>query len=239
MSFDREDFKFMEEADANYSKNEELYRAVVNSGNTSAMTALEHVFARPAMWLPPSLSNTGRRCRIVLSTDFTWEGLTVRVTAFKHSANGWQIVATCQKSVGGETHNGQSFKLTQADLNKREELNLRLQAARAALPPDDKNESYYRPATKQFYCENCSQPGDHLKRAEKVVSTCGQCGKEIPSNPTKEQVIEWLMTENARSVTPTVARHLNRRWLFERMATARRVLAVIERMEVADVPESR
>lgn len=242
MSFDKTDFETLRRYTGNdLSEDEDFYRVVVSSGNASALAALEHIFVRPVMWLPAMFTSDGKPERLALDKFFTWEGLPVRVTSFKKVDDAWQIVACHQEYVDGETKTRRVFKLTQADLNDREALNLRLQAAFAALPRSQSNIqwSYYRPGDGQFYCETCRQPGDRLKSAETVTNVCAQCGAAIRTSPTQEHLLAWLSTvEKAATVTPAMVEPLLSRLLFEELALARRVLAVIERVEATDVPES-
>ncbi|MCG3212520.1 MAG: hypothetical protein FOGNACKC_06190 [Anaerolineae bacterium] len=240
MRFDKTDFETLRRhTGIDLSDNELFYRSVVNSGNASALAALEHVFVRPVMWLPAMFTSDGKPERLALDKFFTWEGLSVRVTSFKKVDDAWQIVACHQEYVDGETKTRRVFKLTQADLNDREALNLRLQAAFAALPRSTIEWSYYRPGDGQFYCETCRQPGDRLKSAETVTNVCAQCGTAIRTDPTKDHLLAWLsMVEKAATVTPATVEPVRSRLLFEELALARRVLAVIDRVEATDVPES-
>jgi len=239
MNFDKTDFETLRRYTGNdLSEDEDFYRVVVNSGNNSALTALEHVFVRPAMWLPATLTADEMMRRLTLDKMFTWEGVQVRVTSFKQTNSEWQIIACHQEYVNGKTHTRRVFKLTQADLNEREGLNLRMK--NAFLVASAIEWSYYRPGDGQFYCESCSQAGDRLKAVEALANTCAQCGTVIRSAPTKEQLVDWLSTvEEAATVTPEMIQPLKSRVLFEEMALARRALAVIERVEGVDVPESR
>lgn len=223
MRFDPDDFQQLYDELRILTGGEYLYSLTVASGNTSAIKAFEKYTGRtPFFWS----DHNGKPQRLVQGSFFQWEGYQVKVTSFKDRETPPILIACHQENVTDEagqivgTNTRKVFRISHADIERREELVARIGEVRLQLYellkerglergtfPCLKLRSIHEEGAERefeenlpFMCETCAEKawGEKYKdfryhyHVPDIVLRCASCQVPLWTEPTVEDVRKEL-----------------------------------------------
>lgn len=229
MDFHVDDFNTLKR---HYSGERE-YRFIIQSGNKSALTAMEKSMNRKPFWFFDTDSEDAKKIRLYKDADFLWEGLRVTVTSFQDADN----LVACQQEYDHITHKTKTnrvFRISRDDLIRVAELRKRsitlITWARDRYSYPALSLSYVHiDAPDVFVCKECLGDwieGCEYKNADALEQRCA-CGKSLYTSPSYETRLKALLKAESMSLNnPSLPRMLqdampglaNKREYLERFA---------------------
>lgn len=239
MRFDVDDFEVLRRYCTYYGEDE--YRFVIESGNVSALAALEKFMEREPFWFDPA--GDGEKKRLYVGAYFKWVGLDVKVTSIKDSDN---LIACHQRydREACETKTLRVFRISRGDLAQF--TNMRRTIGAIALWVRDQNPiplaklSYIHKESGEYVCADCvgeARYGTHYRLFSGIAleQYCARCGSRLHTSPSREQRVDALVEAEAASPgSPDFSR-----WLYHALPLSdepsymERIVAVAERAGIA------
>ncbi|MBE2200430.1 MAG: hypothetical protein IAE79_17580 [Anaerolinea sp.] len=203
LRFDEGDFTVIkEQCDCSF-RGENEYRFVVESGNGSALVALEkHMERRPFLYIDPY---SNEKKRLYEGASFKWEGLGVKVTSIKGENN----LIACQQEYDAETRTQKTrrtFRISRDDLQRFADLRRRVMLLYVRLqtlyPLPQREFPFVVKDSSAFLCEGCAGDNRHrrdynLSYPDLIEANCENCGKAICTKPSRELLLATLSRAEA------------------------------------------
>ncbi len=220
MRFDPDDFPKIRECSYH---GEDAYRFVVESGNASALAALEKYMNREPFWYD-ALDEAGKN-RLYVGAYFKWDGLFVRVTSIKDEDN----LIACHQQYDPETRETKTlriFRISRDDLARftwlRRQVNRVAYWVHEQRPFPKFSLSYLHNPTGEYVCLECREADadrqwvDYkLAEVAALEAGCSRCHNMLYTKPPKEERERALkQAAEALSAGQPVNNDELARWLF-------------------------
>jgi hypothetical protein len=237
MRFDLDDFSKIHREYPYHD--ESAYRFVVESGNASALAALEKYIKRDP-FLYDALDEAGKK-RLYVGASFKWDGLFVKVTSIKDKNN----LIACHQQYDQETRETKTlriFRISRDDLARFTWL--RGQVLRVGgwvheqRPSSQFKLSYLHKPTGEYVCYECrAADADRswfdysLTEIAVLEAGCSRCHTMLYTKPPKEERERALKQAEALSAEQPVNEAELARWLFHALPLCKEYeLAYMERI---------
>jgi len=152
LKFNEDDFFHLAKKYASFSRDYD-YATTVQSGNKSAIKALEKYMGHKPYWYK-TLDEKPRR--LYVGATFIWEGLRVNVTSFKPD----YMIACHQVYEERITKTRNIFRITREELEYRYQQRIKLTALGEYLgithPAPERKEGYQQESGGEVWCEDCA-----------------------------------------------------------------------------------
>lgn len=251
MRFDLDDFERMQREHS--YRGEEAYRFVVESGNDSALAAMEKYIKREPFWYD-ALDDAGKN-RLYVGASFRWDGLFVRVTSIKDENN----LIACHQQYDHETRETKTlriFRISRDDLARFTWLRrqvLRVGGWGQEQRPFSKFQlSYLHKPTGEHVCYECREADTDrswvdysLDDVAVLEMRCSRCHNMLHTDPPREERERALKQAEALSAEQPVNEDELARWLFHslplckeyELAYMERIVAIGQRVGI--LPETK
>lgn len=174
---------------------ESEYRHIIESGNTTALAAIEQYMKREP-FLFEGYDNTGSPERLYIGKTFLWEGLSVRVTSIQDENH----LIACKQNYDQKIRSWKTeriFRISRDDLLQHKQRVMLLHSVAAIVPSDNREYriGYQDEETpNKYFCSSCRKRHHIMPHIDALEAVCVSCGCQLYTNPLRATLLNALAT---------------------------------------------